>query len=114
MARLDPVGAGSPARDDARFTVRKGLARDACFSLEAGNFPGYFLRHRDYVLRLDRRDGSGLYDQDATFCPRPARDNDAAVLLESVNYPGHFLAAQRGGVVISRRDATAFIVRRPL
>ena len=80
------------------------------------NHPGRFLRHRDYVLHLDRRDRSVLFARDATFCPRPVHGG-AALILESVNYPGFFLVAGDAGVRIERvaaQDATAFVPRSPV
>ncbi|GAB2578646.1 hypothetical protein Aab01nite_09160 [Paractinoplanes abujensis] len=117
-ARLDDIDARSSreARQDSRFTVRRGLAAPGCFSLESANYDGYFLRHRDYELHLDRWDSSELYQKDATFCARPVRGGNALV-LESVNYPGFFLVARTSGVRIERvaaAQATAFLVREPL
>ncbi|MDY7084859.1 MAG: AbfB domain-containing protein [Actinomycetota bacterium] len=118
MALVDDIDAGSSrdARQDARFIVRRGLASAGCFSLEAENHSGFFLRHRDFVLRLDRWDSSQLYQKDATFCTRQARGG-RALALESINYPGYFLQAGGSGVRLLRVDnasATAYLVREPL
>lgn len=118
VAQIDDINAGSSpgARQDARFTVRRGLALAGCFSLEAVNHPGFFLRHRDFVLRLDRWDNSQLYQKDATFCTHPVRSG-RALSFEAVNYPGYFLQVRRGGVRLERvaaAQATAYLVREPL
>ncbi|MDH6610874.1 hypothetical protein M2164_006509 [Streptomyces sp. SAI-208] len=84
---LDPAG-GSEFREDATFTQVKGLANSSCYSFTTHD--GSYLRHRDFVLRADRNDGSSLFRQDATFCPRDA-SYSGATMLESVNYPGYFL-----------------------
>ncbi|MGK3942956.1 AbfB domain-containing protein [Streptomyces caeruleatus] len=84
---LDPAG-GSEFREDATFKQVKGLADSSCYSFTTHD--GRYLRHRSFVLRADRNDGSSLFKQDATFCPRDAAYS-GATMLESVNYPGYFL-----------------------
>ncbi|MEU0964057.1 AbfB domain-containing protein [Streptomyces sp. NPDC005917] len=84
---LDPVR-GPECREDSTFTVVKGLANSSCYSFRTS--AGKYLRHRNFLLRADRSDGSSLFHQDATFCARTSA-HSGAVLLESVNYPGRFL-----------------------
>ncbi|CAM5690618.1 hypothetical protein SALBM311S_01661 [Streptomyces alboniger] len=84
---LDKVSSAS-ARRDATFELVKGLADASCYSFATSG--GSYLRHRAFVLRVERNDGSGLFRQDATFCPRTSKVS-GAVMLESVNYPGRFL-----------------------
>ena len=66
----------------------KGLADRSCYSFVTQD--GSYLRHRNFVLRPERNDGSALFGQDTTFCPRGS-SYSGAVMLESVNYPGYFL-----------------------
>lgn len=122
VGRVDRIDAGSSSleRADSRFVVRKGLADQGCVSLESVNYPGYFLRHRDFILRLEppsrrgRRERPELFARDATFCTSPTRDG-AAIILESVNYPGRALSAHDDGVIgLDEDDPTAFVVRSPL
>ncbi|PAZ13018.1 alpha-L-arabinofuranosidase [Streptomyces sp. SA15] len=87
LVRLDPVR-GSESREDSTFKQVKGLADASCYSFATSD--GAYLRHRDFVLRADRDDGSSLFEQDATFCPRSS-PYSGAVMLEAVNYPGRFL-----------------------
>ncbi|MFI6017206.1 AbfB domain-containing protein [Streptomyces sp. NPDC051287] len=87
---LDTPG-GTESRADSTFTVVDGLADGSCYSFRTSD--GRYLRHRDFVLRADRDDGSSLFRQDATFCARPSAYS-GAVVLESVNYPGRFLRHQ--------------------
>ncbi|RMB82002.1 AbfB domain-containing protein [Streptomyces shenzhenensis] len=90
LVKLDPVT--SPAdRRAATFRLVDGLADRSCYSFATAD--GGYLRHRSFVLRAERDDGSALYRKDATFCPRPAA-RSGAVVLESVNYPGRFLRHQ--------------------
>ncbi|AZQ33951.1 alpha-L-arabinofuranosidase [Streptomyces cyaneochromogenes] len=86
--RLDRVQ-GSESREDSTFRQVKGLANSSCYSFAAQD--GRYLRHRAFVLRAERNDGSSLFGQDATFCPRASSSHSGATMLESVNYPGYFL-----------------------
>ena len=88
--RLDPV-AGSESREDSTFKVVKGLADASCYSFRTHD--GKYLRHRNFLLRAESNDSSGLFEQDATFCAR-ASAYPGAVMLESKNYPGRFLRHQ--------------------
>jgi hypothetical protein len=87
VVRLEAPG-GREFREDATFTVVKGLARSSCVSFATHD--GRYLRHREFVLRSERDDGSALFRQDATFCPRPSSLPNAT-MFEAVNYPGRYL-----------------------
>jgi hypothetical protein len=118
LGRVDPITAASGDTDkrDATFTVRAGLAGRGCVSLESVNFPGRFLRHRDFVIHLDARQATPLYAADATFCAVP-RAGGRSVSLRAWNYPDHFVDEQRSALVLTTRrpaDATAYVVRPPL
>ncbi|MGW6738217.1 AbfB domain-containing protein [Streptomyces sp. NPDC055013] len=84
---LDPVR-GSESREDSTFKQVRGLADSSCHSFATHD--GAYLRHRNFVLRAERHDGSAQFKQDATFCPRDS-SHSGATMLESVNYPGYFL-----------------------
>ena len=66
--------AGDPNPDlfraDATFRVVQGLADKEGISLEAHNFPGFYIRHRNFHLYLDRNDHTQLFREDATFWTR--------------------------------------------
>jgi hypothetical protein len=56
---------------DATFTSRRALSgRPDAVSLESLNYPGHFLRHQDFRLKLHANDGSELFARDATFIER--------------------------------------------
>jgi hypothetical protein len=78
-------------KKDASWKVVGGLADANCLSLESVNFPGRFLRHSGYRIRLDTNNNTDVFRNDATFCPRPALDGGGGVSLESKNFPNHFL-----------------------
>ncbi len=81
---------------DSQFRIVAGLADPAAISLESTNYPGYYLRHRDHQLWVQRNDGSDLFRQDATFVRRPGLADPAKVSLESVNFPGQYLRHRDG------------------
>lgn len=106
LARLDPITSASRRTDraDATFVVREGLADDDCLSFESTNFDGFYLRHRDFVLRLTKDDRSRLFREDATFCPEEA--DDGTLTLRAVNYPDRRLAVQWSLVTLARVTTT--------
>lgn len=70
---------GSPIHHaNATFVVRPGLGDAAGgVSFESTNFPGHFIRHSSFLLRLDKNDGSDLFKADATFYGLSGRDGSA-------------------------------------
>jgi hypothetical protein len=116
-ARVDRLSSASRPLDraDATFTVRAGLADAAgCVSLESVNYPGFFLRHQNFALFLQRNDHGKLFTADATFCPSTTR---GATVLRSLNYPDRYLVESRSLLFLERVPATAavsFVVRPPL
>jgi hypothetical protein len=118
LGRVDRIEPASSALDkaDSRFTVRAGLADRNCFSLESVNYPHRFLRHRNFVIHLERNDGTALFAADATFCV-VSKLQGAAVSLRSYNYPDRFVVERDSALSLPRTpavSATAFIVRPPL
>ncbi|MFI1352001.1 AbfB domain-containing protein [Streptomyces sp. NPDC020898] len=87
LVKLDPVG-GSESREDSTFSMVKGLSDSSCYSFKTHD--GKYLRHREFILRAERNDGSSLFRQDATFCGGYSGYTGAAVLT-SVNYPNYAL-----------------------
>jgi hypothetical protein len=91
---------------DSTFVIRKALlkpedprapgfsgAHEISVSLESVNFPGHFLRHQDFRIKLHQDDGTVLFRQDASFMYQDGDDpaGNGGFSLESVNLPGHFL-----------------------
>ncbi|MFE5603389.1 aldehyde dehydrogenase family protein [Streptomyces coelicoflavus] len=74
-------------KQDATWTLRRGLADSSCYSFESVNYPGRFLRHADSRIRTATDDGSALFRQDATFCARPGIGGQG-VNFASINIPG--------------------------
>jgi hypothetical protein len=92
VGRIDLVGPGSTALDkaDSTFTVRAGRANVRCVSFESVNYPGYYLRHQNFVVYLQRIDGTRLFDEDSTFCPITGMTGQHTS-FQSLNYPSRYL-----------------------
>jgi alpha-L-arabinofuranosidase B-like protein len=111
-ARIDRIGAGSTdlERADSRFVVRSAPGGAGCIAFEAVNYPGYFLRHRDSRIYLDRMEASAQFAADATFCPAA---RDGGQVLGSRNYPRLFIT-QRDSQLVLGAQPTVFTVREPV
>jgi hypothetical protein len=90
LGYVDPVST-SQERLDATFTVTAGLANAACYSFQAVNASGRYLRHYSNRLTLAADDGSALLRNDATFCGRAGLAGGGSVSFESYNHPGFYL-----------------------
>ncbi|MFB7653451.1 AbfB domain-containing protein [Streptomyces sp. NPDC056128] len=114
LARTEIVDAGSSAllKQDATYTVRRGLADSSCYSFESVNYPGQFLRHADSRVRNSPDDGSALFRQDATFCARPGVGG-TGVTFESINVPGSFLRHHASQVYIASGSGSGDVFDRP-
>jgi GH43 family beta-xylosidase len=76
---------------DSQFRIVTGLAGAGTVSLESANIPGYYLRHRNQEVWLERNDGSTLFRDDASFYRRAGLANAADASFESYNFPGRYL-----------------------
>lgn len=98
---------------DSQFRIVAGLGGSGTVSLESTNFPGYYLRHRDHALWVERDDGSSTFRADASFHRRAGLSDGAAVSFESQNFPGHYIRHSNSRLVLqqapdaqARADAT--------
>lgn len=69
----------------------RGLADDSCVSFESTNYPGYFLRHRNFKIYLDLLTQDQLFKIDATFYKRNGLADSVYTSFESFNYPERFI-----------------------
>jgi len=77
--------------DAGKFYLVAGLADPEGISFESVEFPGYYLRHRDYVVRLES-DTTDLFNNDATWTLRPGLADPEAVSFESTaGFVGNYL-----------------------
>jgi hypothetical protein len=111
-ARIDRIGAASTdlERADSRFVVRSAPAAAGCIVFESVNYPGYFLRHRDSGIYLERMEFSARFAADATFCPAA---RDGGQVLASRNYPRLFITQRESQLVLGAQP-TVFTVRDPV
>lgn len=109
---IEPID-GDLARADSAFRIAPGLA-GRCVSFESKNFPGQYLRHEFWRIKLAPMQDSELYRNDATFCMTPGLGDSAGVSLQSASHPDRFIRHKNfelwvepfdGGDVF-RRDAT--------
>ncbi len=96
----DQVNAGSStlAKFDSTWKVVAGLANPSCYSFESRNYPGEYMRHKDFRVRKDPNDGSALFLADATWC---AQVNGTEIRFTASNYPDSYLRHINGEVWIS-------------
>jgi GH43 family beta-xylosidase len=101
---------------DSQFRLVTGLAGSGTVSLESANFPGYFLRHRNHEIWLDRNDGSTLFRNDASFFRRAGLADAAGASFESLNFPGRFIRQSNSllfnqpiSTATDRADATYYL-----
>jgi GH43 family beta-xylosidase len=87
-ARLD---ADIATLADSQFRIVPGLAGTGTVSLESTNFPGYYLRHRNFEMWVERSDGSAGFRADASFVRRAGLASSSGVSFESQNFPGRYL-----------------------
>jgi GH43 family beta-xylosidase len=83
---------------DSQFRIVAGLGGSGSVSLESTNFPGYYLRHRDFAVYVERNDGSAVFRSDASFQRRAGLADASGLSLESLNFPGRYVR-QRGGLL---------------
>jgi GH43 family beta-xylosidase len=100
---------------DSQFRLAPGLTGSGTVSLESANFPGYYLRHRNNELWLDRDDGSTAFRGDASFYRRAGLADPTGLSFESYNLPGRYvrhssfqLYVQPADSAAARADATYY------
>jgi hypothetical protein len=81
---------------DSQFKIVAGLAGAGTVSLESTNFPGYYLRHRNQELWVERNDGSAVFRGDASFTRRAGLASGSGVSFESQNLPGQYVRHANG------------------
>ncbi|WP_171144199.1 family 43 glycosylhydrolase [Streptomyces sp. S3(2020)] len=76
---------------DSQFRVVTGLAGTGTVSLESANFPGYFLRHKNFEVWVEKNDGTATFASDASFYQRAGLADSAGISYESYNYAGRYI-----------------------
>ncbi|OAA70417.1 Concanavalin A-like lectin/glucanase, subgroup [Cordyceps fumosorosea ARSEF 2679] len=83
------------------WVVRAGLGNSGCFSFEARDAPGSFVRHYNYALRVDRDDSGKLFAEDATFCPLAGLHGQGSSSIRSWSQPTRYWRHFNGKVYIA-------------
>ncbi|WP_030159992.1 family 43 glycosylhydrolase [Glycomyces sp. NRRL B-16210] len=81
---------------DSQFRIVPGLAGSGTVSLESANYPGRYLRHRDFEVWLDAADGSSQFNADASFHRRAGLADGAGASFEAANASGRYLRHRDG------------------
>ncbi|GIE95664.1 family 43 glycosylhydrolase [Paractinoplanes rishiriensis] len=76
---------------DSQFKIVTGLNGGGSVSLESTNFPGYYLRHKNNEMWVERNDNTALFRADASFMRRAGLASSSAVSFESVNFAGRYI-----------------------
>ncbi|KAJ5042113.1 uncharacterized protein L3040_004671 [Drepanopeziza brunnea f. sp. 'multigermtubi'] len=76
-------------KQQASWTVRKGLGNSGCYSFESRDTAGSFLRHSNFVLLVNAKDGTKSFKEDATFCPQSGLGGSGSS-IRSWNYPTRY------------------------
>ncbi|WDQ32357.1 AbfB domain-containing protein [Paenibacillus marchantiae] len=72
--------------------------------LESYNVPGSYIRHYNYVARID---ASVSPAEDAQFRIVPGLENATGISFEAMNYPGYFLRNNNGNITLVNNDGSA-------
>ena len=82
----------SPSMDQY-WQIMPGLANSGSdyVSFQAVYWPGYYLRHSNYELKLEKNDGSDTFKQDATFKKIAGFSNSSWSSFQSCNYPDRYI-----------------------
>ncbi len=113
MVRLEPIAqAGSyltrvdelvevveGSSPEALWRLLPGLSDPSCVTFESADEPGLYLRHSQYLIRVDPDDGIEGFLSDATFCLRDGLSETGYDLhsLQSVNYTSRYLTQPSTG-----------------
>ncbi len=103
VARIHPRNTVSNL-SSFRWRVVPGLADSSGISLESMSRPGYYLRHRDYQLVLERFDENPPFMEDATFYVEDPGPVGGVISLRSRNFPDRYVRHYLGDLEVSSRD----------
>jgi Alpha-L-arabinofuranosidase B (ABFB) domain len=92
-------------KKDASFRIVPGLAGN-CSSLESMNYPGHYLRHQNFRIKLSRYSEDELFKKDATFCMKRGLANSSWTSFASFNLPDHYIRHANFQLWIGRFENT--------
>ena len=97
------VASDKLGREDATFRLVPGLA-GRCNSFESVNYPGHFLRHQDFRLKLAKQTDDQLFKEDATFCVVRGLASSDGRSFESVNFSKHYIRHSNFELWLAKTD----------
>ncbi len=112
LGEITPISSELDSADSS-FRLVPGLAGGNTVSFESKKYPGYYLRHQGFRIKLHQLDNSDLFRKDASFRVVPGLADPSWNSFESVNYPGRYLRhrdfhlyVESGNDDIFRKDST--------
>lgn len=84
QAPIDPL-------DDSRWRLVPGLADANAVSFESVGFPGYYLRHVNFKLVVNKNDSTAAFKNDATFYKANGLADAGWTSFRSFNFPDRYI-----------------------
>jgi hypothetical protein len=91
------------------FKMVPGLANPEFVSIQSSLNPKAYLRHQNWILKLNERTDDGLFDADATFkkVRGLADPNDLSLAsFEATNYPGNFIHNKDNKLTVAQLETS--------
>lgn len=87
---IEPLSANNNSKS---FKVVQALnGKAGLVSFESVVFPGQYIRHQHFIIKLHKADGSQLFKDDASFKPvAPLSAASGAFSFETSNYPNRYI-----------------------
>ena len=104
---------------DANWKIVPALnGNESCVSLESRNYPGQYLRHENFRIKLSAFQNTTLYKNDASWKLKPGLYQNQGNSFESFNVPNYFIRHSNNELWLRvfeysdlyKRDASFFIV----
>jgi hypothetical protein len=109
------MGLDSPGfREDFAWELRSRGRDDAgatLWAFESVNRRGYFLRHKNFRVFLEKDDSSAQFERDSTFRRRNSLAGDPELgwrSWEAINWDGHFIRHRDFHVYLQKDDGGTF------
>jgi hypothetical protein len=92
LGRISPLTSDLDRQDSLWKVVRPLADVPDAVSLESVNYPGHYLRHQDFRVKISTFEDTGLFRDDATWIWLDAQTGDrGGVTLEASNMRGFYI-----------------------
>ena len=95
------ANSGDLLKRDATWKTVRGLADANCYSFESLNYPGEFLRHKNFRVLREPNNNTDIFRKDATWCANPGLAGVGAA-FESLNFRGSYMRHYNGQLWLAR------------